>query len=231
MTLHRPIEGEVTPKVIKRFFIKTKRLDDGCLEWMAAYNEHILEDEDALPEGQEPKVSRYGVFKFSGRNVLAHRLSLYMVMGEDPGPSVDHLCFNTLCVEPTHLRGGSVQENNATRRYITAEHCKHGHERSQGNTYWTKDGRRQCRQCNRLRDLKRYAKRYEAEKKLKTNTSEPVNNKLTMELAQEIRSKYAVGDTSQRKLAREHQVSQPLIGMIIRNEIWIPINGSTATSN
>lgn len=226
MARHRPIEGEVTDEVIDRFIVKTQRQTDGCLLWTAACKENILEDEDELPEGQEPKVARYGVFRFNGRTVYAHRMALYIELGCDPGPSVDHLCYNTTCVEPTHLRGGSIEENNSTRRYILSEYCVGGHERSKENTYWTKDGRRQCRVCSKLRDRKRYATRYEADKKLNTNTSSTVNNKLTQEIADEIRTKYAAGDTSQRKLAREYCVSQPLIGQIVRDEIWMSSIGS-----
>jgi hypothetical protein len=208
-SLVKPIEGKVTEAHKKRFFAKVKiNTRNGCHTWSAACR------------GGYDK--QYGVFNFNGRIVYAHRFALYMILGHDPGPSVDHLCHNTKCVNPAHLRGGSIADNNANRRCVISEYCINGHERTSTNTYTnSNDGKRHCRECAKQTDKKRYAARYEKEKMLKTNSSSTVNNKLSFELAEEIRAKYNNGTISQRELAREYHVSQPLIGMIVRSEIWI----------
>lgn len=47
------------------------------------------------------------------------------------------------------------------------------------------------------------------------------NSKLTEKDVILIRTRYARGNVSQRKIAREHGVSKSLIGYIVRGEIWI----------
>lgn len=208
-----PISGEVSSETLARFKAKIKYVPSTkCHEWTAAVR------------GGYDK--QYGVFNFSGRIVYAHRFSLYVVLGKDPGPSVDHLCYNSLCVNPEHLRGGSIADNNATRRCIISEFCKNGHLRTIENTYVNSNtGRRRCRECGRIRDKARYQKKYEKEKQSNTHTSEmrdfAANPKLSFDIAEEIRARYQRGSVSQRVLAREYKVSQPLIGMIVRNEVWV----------
>jgi hypothetical protein len=202
-----PIEGEVKQSDKDRFFAKTKRKKNGCLIWTGA-NQTVWDG------------AQYGCFRFNGRSVKAHRFALYIELGEDPGVSVDHLCHTTLCVEALHLRGGSVQENNRNRKPVLSEFCVNGHLRSKENIYIEPvTNRRKCRECQRTADRKRNSKRYEKQKALSTHTSERTA-KLTQEQVDEIRSKYAEGNTSQRKLAREYQVSQPMIGFIVRREWW-----------
>jgi len=41
------------------------------------------------------------------------------------------------------------------RIYVRKTHCNSGHEFDEANTYWTKDGRRQCRECNRIQQALR----------------------------------------------------------------------------
>lgn len=36
-------------------------------------------------------------------------------------------------------------------------HCKHGHEFSEANTYWTSEGKRQCKECQHRRRQERWA--------------------------------------------------------------------------
>lgn len=58
----------------------------------------------------------YGVFRLSGRNVVAHRVSYMWAFGDIPaGYEVDHTCFNRSCVNPDHLRLLTHQENGQNR--------------------------------------------------------------------------------------------------------------------
>lgn len=73
------------------------------------------------------------------------------------GLQVDHLCFNTLCINPAHLEPVTPKEN--TRRSVARiTHCPSGHEYTEQNTMLVRNWRtgelgqyRQCKMCNRLR--------------------------------------------------------------------------------
>lgn len=67
----------------------------GCWLWQATLNEN-----------------GYGVFHFQGRNRLAHRAAWTMLRGPIPsGLVVLHSCDTPSCVNPDHLRLGTVLEN------------------------------------------------------------------------------------------------------------------------
>lgn len=72
-------------------------ITDGCWNWLG----HI---------------DRYGYGEFRG-NVTrkAHRYGFYLAFGYLP-ESVDHLCCNTQCVRPDHLRDLSPSENSRLAR-------------------------------------------------------------------------------------------------------------------
>ena len=84
----------------------------------------------------------------------AHRISYELVVGEIPdGHELDHLCRNTLCIEPSHLQPVSHLENvRRGKRFALYEpptHCKNGHLFTEENTYWQKGKWRSCRICGR----------------------------------------------------------------------------------
>lgn len=104
---------------------------------------------------------KYGYVRLGGRAPkLAHRAAFEALVGPIPsGLTIDHLCRETLCVNPNHmepvtlreniLRGFSFSANNARKT-----HCFAGHEFTPENTYMYK-GNRLCRACNLI-----YATRY-----------------------------------------------------------------------
>jgi ribosome-binding protein aMBF1 (putative translation factor) len=103
--------------------------------------------------------------------------------------------------------------------------CKRGHFFTPSNTIINKkNGQRHCKECAQALDKTRYARRYQREKQLMTHTSEmrdfARNPKLNWDKVTEIRRLYKEEGFSQRALARKFEVSQPLIGMIVRNECW-----------
>lgn len=82
----------------------------------------------------------YGSFGYGSMPRLAHRVSLVIAGVEiPPGMTADHLCKNTRCVRPDHLRivtpsqnsrGGDSPWNKNAKK--TA--CKHGHPFTPENT-------------------------------------------------------------------------------------------------
>ena len=105
----------------------------GCLVWKRATNR-----------------GGYGVIRLGNRSWIAHRAAYHLSVGEiPPGLVLDHLCRNTLCVNPDHLEPVTGRENIA-RAHAAKTHCKRGHAFDSENTYLWK-GNRHCRKCNALR--------------------------------------------------------------------------------
>lgn len=110
-----------------------------------------------------PASTGYGQFWKDGTNRGAHVVAWEMLRGEIPeGLQLDHLCRNRACVNPWHLEPVTIGVNVLRGEGITAvhaakTHCANGHEFTPANTYITKEGWRQCRECKRRanRDLYR----------------------------------------------------------------------------
>ncbi len=80
--------------VRERFFAKTQRMENGCLEWQAGY------------------VNGYGQFWMNGKSMGAHRVAWELEWGAKPGfLYVCHTCDNMRCVESKHLFAGSQKDN------------------------------------------------------------------------------------------------------------------------
>jgi hypothetical protein len=103
----------------------------------------------------------YGRFRSGGKKIAAHRWSYEHFVGQIPaGLTLDHLCNNPACVNPSHLepvpmkvnilRGSCPAANNAR---MTS--CKRGHPLSMNP-----NGVRYCQACQRdgLRRRRRAAR-------------------------------------------------------------------------
>lgn len=93
----------------------------------------------------------YGQMNVRGRDVLAHRLSYQLLVGEIPeGLELDHLCRIRTCVNPAHLEPVTHAENmkrmlnSVTRPQQIL--CKQGHVLDGIRT--RKTGGRYCKTCN-----------------------------------------------------------------------------------
>lgn len=102
----------------------------------------------------------------------AHRVSYEVHIGPIPeGLDLDHLCRVRSCVNPKHLEPVTFEENLRRGaeagfgrlvgiRVIAANkknqtHCRNGHEYTEENVYPYR-GKRMCRECHRICELKRY---------------------------------------------------------------------------
>lgn len=131
---------------IDRFFDKVDKQD--CWLWTAYLDKH-----------------GYGQFRDSeSRKVYAHRFAHEYFNGPiASGMVIDHKCKTRHCVNPSHLRVVSVQENvlvnsnscQAANAIKTS--CVHGHMFDAVNTGTDKRGDRYCKQCARDRSRVRYA--------------------------------------------------------------------------
>lgn len=96
------------------------------------------------------------------RFVRAHRVAYELAHGEiPPSTTIDHLCFERLCVNPRHLEAVPLEEN-VRRAYRAGRHsrriseqgskptCHRNHDLTGNNVYVRRDGRRDCRECRRL---------------------------------------------------------------------------------
>lgn len=71
--------------------------------------------------GSVPGGPPYGQFKVRGRGKMAHRIFYEAVFGEIPERrDLHHECFNTLCVNPAHLRPLSRAEHTRLHRQLDA---------------------------------------------------------------------------------------------------------------
>ena len=125
-------------------------MDNDCWEWTSA----------KIKAG-------YGEFHYQGKPVYAHRFAYELLKGKIPkGFHIDHLCRNTICVNPEHMEPVTCKENLRRGEHVNQNtfktHCIHGHEFTAENTYYhlRKSGtRRYCKTCIRINSRKYLEKR------------------------------------------------------------------------
>ena len=101
----------------------------------------------------------YGQIWFNGKLHRVHRVSYEFFIGTIPdGLHLDHLCRVRHCCNPLHLEPVTQAENirrgdtgkhsgKYSGKYNSSKtHCRRGHEFSEENTRWYKNGR-YCRSC------------------------------------------------------------------------------------
>ena len=121
-------------KYLERLLTKIKINEEtDCWEWQSTLDK----------EG-------YGKFGVNYKMVATHRYSYEMFKGEiGKGMVIDHLCHNRKCCNPLHLEMVTVSVNNYRR--LPRTHCKRGHEFTEETTWSAKNGKKQCKICNKLR--------------------------------------------------------------------------------
>ncbi len=119
--------------IASRFWNNVDTTDD-CWLWLQSTGSH-----------------NYGQ-TWDGKTVLlAHRVAWELTNGPIPdGLTIDHICRNRRCVNPSHLRLLSNVENARMNGNWAKTHCIRGHEFTTENTFITKVGHRGCRICKRI---------------------------------------------------------------------------------
>lgn len=126
-----------------RFWSKVERSDD-CWTWTGA---------------KTRRNNGYGRFRFNGDLYVAHRVAYELLRGPiADGLVIDHLCRNTLCVNPDHMEIVTQTENIRRGEAPSAingrkTHCIRGHELT-GDNVWIHQhtGYRLCKVCRKMRD-------------------------------------------------------------------------------
>lgn len=137
----------------QRFWNKLYRAPSGCWEWQAyTWN-------------------GYAQYHHEGRTRQGYRVAYEVLIGPIPnGMSIDHLCRNRGCCNPSHLEpvspGTNTRRGNGqSYKNSLKTHCPQGHPYSEENTYVTirrGRGHRHCRKCiviNNRAYLRRKAQR------------------------------------------------------------------------
>ena len=110
----------------------------------------------------------YGNIKVHGKSLKTHRVAYTERYGEIPdGLVIDHLCRNTGCCNPDHLRAVTQAENVhaegsacLTKAHAERTHCKYGHALEGDNlVHWSRLSRRECRECKNAVKRRSYRKR------------------------------------------------------------------------
>lgn len=92
---------------------------------------------------------------------LTHRILYEYFIGPIPEKyDIDHLCRNRICCNPAHLEPVTRMENARRGAKYRPSHCIHGHAYDEHNTIIRKTGHIRCRECERIRSMKRRGQDY-----------------------------------------------------------------------
>lgn len=126
--------------------------ETGCLLWTGARNS-----------------SGYGLIRVHNYPHLVHRVAWELENGPiGDGMTIDHVwargCFNRNCANVAHMevvtsRENTLRGNSAAARNAVKTHCPKGHPYDDQNTYLDPRGKRNCRTCARLKDMRRVRRR------------------------------------------------------------------------
>lgn len=152
------IKSEVDEDYFNKRVIKTDR----CWEWVGS----ITPD------------TGYGYYTVKQKRFYAHRISYCLYNGSISREMViDHICKNTICVNPLHLREVTTRfnvidnSNSPFAIHSRKTHCLRGHEYFGDNLRFGKNAKgyvfRVCKKC-----LNAYRVRYYHKKKEKKNVEE-----------------------------------------------------------
>lgn len=87
---------------------------------------------------------------------LTHRVAWELEHGPIPDDmTIDHLCRNRRCCNPSHLRLLTNPANGRNNGQATKTHCPAGHRYGGNNLYVSPEGYRRCRACARRGRWKR----------------------------------------------------------------------------
>ena len=116
------------------------------------------ESDDCWPWIGSTTPRGYGKISVAGRLSYAHRVSFELHVRPIPsGLTIDHLCRNTSCVNPSHLEPVTQAVNNSRARALITS-CPHGHPYDEENT-GVDGGSRRCKACDRIKHAARASKR------------------------------------------------------------------------
>ncbi len=138
---HRHHQANVIPR-----FLSKIEVTDSCWIWTGRI-------------GAEPKP--YGSFYTDGKDIKAHRFAYELFIRKIPdGLTIDHLCRNHSCVNPSHLEAVTNRENILRGVSIVAKqarktHCKNGHPLIAGNLVRSVK-HRECLICRRATAMRYY---------------------------------------------------------------------------
>jgi hypothetical protein len=137
-----------------RFWSHTMYAGD-CIVWTAAF----------VHDG-------YGLFKVNGKMVRAHRFAYELANGPiGQGLVLNHICRNRACVNAAHLEAVLATQNTLHHESLAPSNlnrmktiCPSGHAYDDKNTYFDRNGGRQCRECRKVttREHKRRIRQHEA---------------------------------------------------------------------
>ena len=109
---------------------------------------------------RKPTAQGYRLMLVDGSYRVAHRVVYEWIVGPIPnGLTLDHLCRNRGCLNPSHLEPVTVRTNilrgeSFVARNAERTHCKRGHPFDEENTCIDPLGKRICRTCRRLQRCK-----------------------------------------------------------------------------